>query len=531
MTDVGSVTGSRPPNVSVSLSGGGHRAALFGLGVLLYIADAGRNHDVTSVASVSGGSITNGFIAQRSTAYNLAQPREVWDGARELAGTIVTKGSLMGRRPSAGLLAAAGALLVAAWLVFLIDVPLLARAGLSTALAIGAGAILSLAFRGWLPKLYVVVLLLTLSWVLAGPWLIPIAAVFRLIVLIAAMAVWITIVAGRRSWVCEKAFEAAFFAPGGTPKRLDAIHHELDHVFCATELQSSEALYFSGGFVAGYRYGIAPPGDTTLAQAVQASACLPFAFTPRWIRYSKFKFAFPLPDKPAVEDRAKDPTFLVLSDGGVYDNMATAWGTGYENRATWWPDLRSNGRAPEQLVVVNASAGKGWQRFDRSPVPGKDEFAGMLRIKDVLYDQTTAPRRRALVAAFDQAAAAIKAAGTDEEARRRAGIVGAIVDISQSPYTVPLSFKGNKDWPDRADRAKRALDALDALGTSKESWAKDSQDDAAIGTVLHRIEGEACVRLLHNAYVLAAMNLSVILDFPLPPQLPTRERFRALLDG
>ena len=51
--------------VAVALSGGGHRATLFGLGALLYMARAGVNRSVTQISSVSGGSLTNGLVAQR----------------------------------------------------------------------------------------------------------------------------------------------------------------------------------------------------------------------------------------------------------------------------------------------------------------------------------------------------------------------------------------------------------------------------------------------------------------------------------
>src|SRR5437867_3603803 len=49
--------------VGVAMSGGGHRAAMFGLGALMYLADSGQNREVTSIASVSGGSLTNGYVA------------------------------------------------------------------------------------------------------------------------------------------------------------------------------------------------------------------------------------------------------------------------------------------------------------------------------------------------------------------------------------------------------------------------------------------------------------------------------------
>ena len=51
-------------SIAVALSGGGYRAAMFGLGVLLYLVDAAKNCEVTSISSVSGGSITNAFVGQ-----------------------------------------------------------------------------------------------------------------------------------------------------------------------------------------------------------------------------------------------------------------------------------------------------------------------------------------------------------------------------------------------------------------------------------------------------------------------------------
>jgi hypothetical protein len=56
---------AEPPDIAVALSGGGHRACLFGLGALLYLADAGANAHVTSISSVSGGSIANGAVCAR----------------------------------------------------------------------------------------------------------------------------------------------------------------------------------------------------------------------------------------------------------------------------------------------------------------------------------------------------------------------------------------------------------------------------------------------------------------------------------
>jgi NTE family protein len=57
--------GNAKPRIGLCLSGGGFRAALFGLGVLRYLAEAGRLQDVVAVSAVSGGSITAALLADR----------------------------------------------------------------------------------------------------------------------------------------------------------------------------------------------------------------------------------------------------------------------------------------------------------------------------------------------------------------------------------------------------------------------------------------------------------------------------------
>jgi predicted acylesterase/phospholipase RssA len=61
---------SETKSIGIGLSGGGCRAAIFGLGVLLYLADSGVNRRVSAISSVSGGSILNGFIALQDKPFN-----------------------------------------------------------------------------------------------------------------------------------------------------------------------------------------------------------------------------------------------------------------------------------------------------------------------------------------------------------------------------------------------------------------------------------------------------------------------------
>lgn len=50
--------------VGVALAVGGVRAALYSLGALIYLVNSGHCVYDTEISSVSGGSITNAFIAQ-----------------------------------------------------------------------------------------------------------------------------------------------------------------------------------------------------------------------------------------------------------------------------------------------------------------------------------------------------------------------------------------------------------------------------------------------------------------------------------
>src|SRR6266705_403480 len=85
--------GSGKAPLAISLSGGGHRATLFGLGCLLAVVDLGLNRRVTQIASVSGGSILNAFVAHRCRFEEMT--RETFEPvAHELASLVVNRGVL-----------------------------------------------------------------------------------------------------------------------------------------------------------------------------------------------------------------------------------------------------------------------------------------------------------------------------------------------------------------------------------------------------------------------------------------------------
>src|SRR2546426_31543 len=80
--------------LGIALSGGGNRAALFSLGALLYIHDTGRNRDVTTITSVSGGSLTNAFLSLCRPSFASPNDRNTFEQAvgrfaREISGRML----------------------------------------------------------------------------------------------------------------------------------------------------------------------------------------------------------------------------------------------------------------------------------------------------------------------------------------------------------------------------------------------------------------------------------------------------------
>ncbi len=103
--------------IAIALSGGGHRAALFCLGALLYLVDCRRAEQVGSVASVSGGSLTNGWIAQGADLASI-DPKAFRTLVAPYVARLASKGTIQGRAMSKTWRNVAIATLVLAFAVF-----------------------------------------------------------------------------------------------------------------------------------------------------------------------------------------------------------------------------------------------------------------------------------------------------------------------------------------------------------------------------------------------------------------------------
>ncbi|MEA2826745.1 MAG: hypothetical protein QOG43_1184 [Actinomycetota bacterium] len=402
------------------------------------------------MSSVSGGSITNGWVGLKTDLY-VAASGDFRTDIAPLAAAVSTGGTLW----SAPLTYAYVALIVAILVV-------------ATFLCFPLGGLAALAM-----------------WVLA-----------------LALVGWL---ARQRGWIAARAFDRALF-DGADLSRLNP---NTDHVICACDLQTAEDVYFSGRFVHSYRLGWGVPGGLPLARAVQASACLPGAFAPVVLPIDRHRFSLAgAGDNPV--------TRMLLTDGGVYDNMGTEWPLNLRTRAR-------SGAAPDppphevdEVVVVNGSAGAGINPRKSVTAPVLGELTSLLAVKDVLYDQTTAVRRRLLDVRFR----ATRAGSRDPNVR----LDGGLVQIDRSPFELPRTFASGSD-----DLARRARSALDLLTPGEEAaWAADAEANRRVKTALSKIPADRAARLLRHAYVLTMVNMHVLRDYPLLP-IPTVADFEKLV--
>lgn len=395
---------------AVALSGGGHRAALFGLGVLLYLVDAEKNRSVTSIASVSGGSLTNGYVAQ-SVDYSSVSAEDFWKAASGLARTIAKRGTL--------------------W---------------ATPLT-------------WA---YLALLIVSAACVIVGIWFLPIDLPWRVVLFFAGLLL-VAWIASFRGWVCARAFASTLFSSGGRRTPLAAVHTAVDHVFCAADLHWGEHVYFSGRFVCAYRYGFGKPGTLSLADAVQASAAYPGGFPARWFRTKPHDFALP------GDKRAEGVDALALVDGGTYDNMADEWALQVRERNKRWAALEPGLHEPDELIVVNCSAPLDLRSLKRLRLPLLGEALTLRRDVDILYDTTTSVRRRWLFDSFrhgetlkgaivqiSQSPFRIPtsyATGDDDQAQRARAVLAALGNSEQ-------------DWDARVLRTRRVKTTLSRIHES-----------------------------------------------------------------
>lgn len=514
-SDRDATTGSGRPGmvtVGLSMSGGGYRASAWGLGALLALSDMRSSHAprsetgaaVAMVASVSGGSITN---ADFGLGIDLASAGadDVDTRATRLAPRLV--GNRLFFLPVLLLMA-----LVHFGVALLLDGPLpngFARWAVASAAAIAVGVGIGprsrdLVFGRWPTWLYVGVIAAGISatvWLLAEPWGIADRIGWALLAVVA-----LAVVLAPRPYVVQGAMHSYLCGSGIDDPTLQDLGGSVVHVICTAEVSGSNLLYLGPGFAHNEDYGSSvSAGRVPVAAAVQASSNLPGAFPIRWLSNKRLG----LSGGDAVAKK-----FLPVTDGGTYDNMGSQWFTGLPNRIQRLSNGGSAGTQiaalldpPDVVVIANASGlGKTkWSWLVGIPLIGW--VLGLLRIKTILYEQTTASRRTSLINdRFDK----------DDPP-------GTLVHIASSPGAYASLQHGVQPTA----RTARAVAAFDALGD--QDWAQQANDNAAVATAFWPLSPDLISQVIHHAYLQTMLNLHV--KFGSPLRVPARAEFDGLVAG
>jgi hypothetical protein len=242
--------------------------------------DSGLNVRVKNISSVSGGSITNAFVACNCYFAEKSESAKF----EEVAGVLAEKIAFTG--------------LLQMWQSW--------AWGISVAI--------------------VVVLLLFSAAAHTGFWLVgvllnPALAVYSLHALVVALGLFaiLVLLLWLRSRPIDRWMET-IVPPNKTLGELS--DRSVHHVFCATDLNFGLPFFFSTadkGRLFSALHGLSDGGDVKVIQAVRASAAFPPAIPPislkvekRWVRESS-------------DETKDDPLRLWLTDGGAFNNFATDW--------------------------------------------------------------------------------------------------------------------------------------------------------------------------------------------------------------
>jgi NTE family protein len=150
-------------------------------------------------------------------------------------------------------------------------------------------------------------------------------------------------------------------------------------VINATSVQTGALFRFSRPYLADYRVGQILNPTVELAVAVAASSAFPPVLSPAKLEFEVSDWA-PASGQPS-EDLHREPylTDVVLTDGGVYDNLGleTAW-------------------KRYQTVLVSDGGGK----MQPEPEPKGDWARHAIRINDIIDNQVRSRRKIQAVQSF-----------------------------------------------------------------------------------------------------------------------------------
>jgi predicted acylesterase/phospholipase RssA len=473
-------------SIGLALSGGGVRAALFSLGVVIGLIEMGCHRRLRCLTSVSGGSIVNAALAHGPSVNSFQSLGEFESVASAMAANLAGRGVFAFDARTIG----ATARYVAGVIVRAIPT--------AVGVAAGLGAAMSGLLEGWNVRINLQSVELSgVPWL----WLGGVAAVSLIAVVVLSRGLF-------QQARYDSVLGAISSVRKSNPGRLyvrdwaDAIddrHDAVMHVLVATDLLSGHPMYFSKHFVYCPQYGWSKPENLRTAEALYSSAAFPAVFPPKKLKLNRFRFS-------SGEMAGELPRLVRLADGGVYNNLGIDWFDILESHArgqakTLWPFGTLNVRPPtieaDNVIVVNASAPS--QAIDRL-LP----MFTVARIMSVLYDNTVRPRLAQLM--------------RDKR---------PVIDISESPLDLADRLKGSEG--EVGQRA--AAVAMKLRGMGKRFWDDLKRDTSGTATKLTSAGTRTGARLMLHGYLSSLVLLNARFGTALPEALRGDDYFLSLVTG
>jgi predicted acylesterase/phospholipase RssA len=464
----------------LALSGGGVRATLFSLGVVIGLIETGCHRNLRCVTSVSGGSILNAALAH-GPSLNRLTLKSFYPMASRLSARLASRGAFAFDLPSLG---------AAIWY--------LASVLLRTVPALLFGLLFALqALRDQMQFSWEQIPWDRVPWSIVG-WCVLVGLV---------LAFWFARGEFQEAKYASVISDAAGKA-GRTTTTLnvsewgeispsDPEAPGVMHVLVATDLLCGEPMYFSSKFVYCRPYGWGLPNDVGTATAVYSSAAFPAVFPPKRLTLKKLNFQ-------NGEMPGSLPGKARLVDGGVYNNLGTDWFDVLKehsgNPNLLWAfgerDVDRLSIEPRNIIAVNASAPS---RRVRKLGP-----LTLARIMSVLYDNTVRPRVE-LIRRNDQ----------------------PIIDIAESPRELAeLLYEQEKD----EDTRQRARNVAAVLGGKTDDFWRDFRSETAgTKTKLSKAGPREAVRLMLHGYLSSLVLLHAKFDAKLPDKIRGEQYFLSLV--
>lgn len=463
--DSGRLDGA-PVSIGVAISGGGVRAAFFGLGALLYLVHTALHKRVRLISSVSGGSISN-VVAALAGDYSKVDRHEFDRLASQVSHQMARRGVFF-------------------W------------PGLKRIIV----TILALPVFGPLVMAGMIVMGEADKWDWGLVWL---AGALYAVSMTIYMLLYFFF---RRSGIQRKAYRnfiKKVCHRSNTrhyPKQLQELpESDVTHVICSTELTSGQPFYMSRTMVFSPLYGSGTP-NLSLPQAMYASAAFPIGFPPLRLRAKRLHLSGGLDDCP--------PARLLLSDGGVFNNLATETFSAENPEQIFLPDpSQPIFPAVGQHLVVNASspprkASLGW-------FPILHNMRTAKRIISVLYENTLSPRVKQLM---------------HDQATRPGGPI--VIDIAESPVELVDRILDSRTAGDPIHKRATETRALLESMRSDSMWKEYSDRAASTKTVLSAV-GKNAVRLVRLGYLDTAIACNAYLSSEGIHSVPPERWFQDLV--